>query len=172
MRTPHQQNQQASTNLIGTTPAPAVAAKNLKNVMGNNNRFITFVIVRSDDRILMQKRDDGNGKQIPYPNMWTIPGGDVQDTETHLHAVVREIKEEFKMEIASDQCRFLFSYDHDDVVGEQIFLCHVSDGVQPILHEGAAMQWMVMDEIKKLPLAFEKNKILSQIASNLKMNKF
>ena len=135
--------------------------------MENNKSFVTFVVVRPDGKILMQKRDDGNGRLIPYPNRWTIPGGDVKNAETHLYAVVREIKEEFALDVASNQCHFLFSYDHDDVMGEQIFLCRVGGGTKPILHEGAAMQWMTMDEIGKLPLAFEKNSILLQIGRSL-----
>jgi len=35
---------------------------------------VTFALISPDGMVLMQQRDDGNGRVIPYPNHWCIPG--------------------------------------------------------------------------------------------------
>jgi 8-oxo-dGTP diphosphatase len=64
----------------------------------------TIVLLSSSNKILMQLRDDGNGKSILYPNMWNFPGGEKEADESRLECAVREVKEEFNLDISSGDC--------------------------------------------------------------------
>lgn len=150
---------------------PCVCRKKYKSVVGVSDikiymsyvAAVTFIIMRPDGKILMQQRDDGQGKEIPYPNMWTFPGGEKEEQESHIEAVIREIKEEYDLDISTDQCGLILSYDHDKNLGDQIFVCRVTQDTNPKLLEGRAMQWMSLEKIKKLSLAWQLNKVLQQI---------
>jgi 8-oxo-dGTP diphosphatase len=62
----------------------------------------TVVLRRPDGTILMQLRDDGRGTSIPYPNMWNFPGGAVEPDEEPFDAAIREIAEEFEINLAKN----------------------------------------------------------------------
>lgn len=131
-------------------------------------KAVTFLITRPDGKVLMQKRDNGRGKKILYPNMWTFPGGFKEDEESHLQAVIREIKEEYNLNIMSEQCELILSYDHDSNIRDQIFFCKVPQDSKPKLNEGAAMQWMKIEKIESLQLAWQLDKVLPQIEEKIK----
>lgn len=111
-------------------------------------------------------RDDGNGKVIPYPNKWDFPGGAVEDDETSLQALAREMKEELELDIDPQRCVFLFSYTHHDIV-DDFYSYNVPQAARLVQHEGADMKWMSLDEIKKLKLAWDAHEILPQLESKL-----
>lgn len=52
-----------------------------------------ILILNSNNNVLLLLRDDKIG--IPFPNMWDIPGGEVEKDETPEQAIRREINEEF-----------------------------------------------------------------------------
>jgi 8-oxo-dGTP diphosphatase len=111
----------------------------------------------------MQLRDAGQGKPIPYPNTWNFPGGRVEQGETPLAAGIREIAEEFEILLDASACRKVWMYTHDHAEVDHVFLCAVPANATPILHEGAAYAWMMMEQIADLQLGFDQAKILSHI---------
>jgi 8-oxo-dGTP diphosphatase len=121
---------------------------------------LTFVLLRPDNNILMQLRDDGNGQKILYPNMWTIPGGGREEGESDSEGIAREIKEELNLDISVDELEFIFEFIHDGNILDKVFLYRVPQDVEPELHEGAAIEWMALEQIKKLKLAFSSEKII------------
>lgn len=121
---------------------------------------LTFVLLREDGKILMQLRDDGNGKQILYPNTWTIPGGNRELGESDVEGIIREIKEELNLEVSPSECEFIFEFMYDENVRDRVFLCRVKQDVKVELHEGAAIEWMMLRDIKKLKLAFYSEEII------------
>lgn len=129
---------------------------------------VTFLIIRPDGKILMQKRDNGRDKKILYPNMWTFPGGFKEDEESHIQAIIREIKEEYNLNITPEQCELILSYNHDNNINDQVFFCIVPQDSKPELNEGTAMQWMKIEEIKSLQLAWQLEKVFSQIEEKIK----
>lgn len=128
----------------------------------------TVLLRRPDGSILMQLRDDGRGVPIPFPNMWNFPGGAVEPHETPLECAIREIAEEFKIQIDPAICHEIWRYTHEHAAIDHIFLCAVSADIEPILHEGAAWAWMKLDKIAELELGFEQAKILAHIPPRLK----
>lgn len=123
----------------------------------------TVLLQRPDGSILMQLRDDGRGIPIPFPNMWNFPGGTVEPHETPLEGAIREISEEFKIQINPMICREIWKYTHEHAATDHIFLCAVPADTGPVLQEGAAWSWMTLDEIAELDLGFEQVKILVHI---------
>lgn len=124
---------------------------------------VTFILQRPDGKVLMQLRDDGRGRNIAYPSMWSFPGGGVEREERPVEAVIREIYEEYRLKVHESECVPLFIYVHDGKEVDQVFICEVAQSVVPILCEGAGTQWMGMEKIKNLTLAWEQDKILSQL---------
>ncbi len=124
----------------------------------------TVLLRRPDGSFLMQLRDDGGGVPIPCPNMWNFPGGAVEPNETPLEAAVREIAEEFEIQINPNACLEIWSYAHKYATLEHVFLCEVAAATVPILHEGAAWAWMTLNEISALELGFEQEKIIARIS--------
>ena len=135
--------------------------------MMDHTEGISFVLVRPDGMILMQKRDDGGGMKILYPNTWTIPGGHREGAESLLEAVIREVKEEFNLDIAPPQCKHVFTFMLDHNTKEEVFICRVPQHSSPELFEGAEMKWMSFEQIKQLELAWGKNKMLPQLEKKL-----
>ncbi len=120
----------------------------------------TCIIVGPDNEILMQLRDDGNGKKIPYPNKWNFLGGRVEANEDHVTAAVREIEEECGIVLAKNNLKLIFIYDYDNVVQDYVFAVRVQDKNIPRVSEGKDIRWLPLPEIKKLELGFHQEKIL------------
>jgi len=122
----------------------------LRNSMKNKVSATTFIIVRPDKTILMQKRDDGRGKRIAYPNKWCFPGGSKEPNEDYLTCAVREAAEEFALVLKKENCKLIHTYSYDNTENNHVFLCSVDQNQEPELREGAGMGWMTIHDIKKL----------------------
>ena len=124
----------------------------------------TVLLRRADGAILMQLRDDGLGRSIPYPNTWNFPGGAIEPGESPLDAAIREIEEEFGIRLEPAACREIWSYSHEHAPSDHVFLCNVPDDTEPpVQREGAAFAWMTLEQIGKLELGFDQARILPQI---------
>jgi 8-oxo-dGTP pyrophosphatase MutT (NUDIX family) len=101
---------------------------------------------------------------IPFPNMWNFPGGAVKPHETVLEGAIREVFEEFEIQISPTICREIWRYTRGHAATDHIFLCAVPASTISVLHEGAAWSWMTLDEIAELELSFEQAKIRTHIS--------
>jgi len=116
-----------------------------------------MIFENSKDQILLMLRD--NKKDIPFPNMWYIPGGKVEKDETPENAVIRETKEEFELEL-HDFVLFK-KYDWGEKV-EFIYYKKIDfDSKNIHLNEGQKIDWFDLSRASKLKLAFNDNKILN-----------
>ncbi|OGN08150.1 MAG: hypothetical protein A2750_03245 [Candidatus Yanofskybacteria bacterium RIFCSPHIGHO2_01_FULL_45_42] len=139
--------------------------------MENKVSAATFIIIRPDRTILMQKRDDGRGKKIPYPNKWCFPGGAKEDYDkNYVDCVIREAMEEYDLKLKKEDCRLIHVYSHDYTENDHVFLCQIDENQEPMIREGAGMEWMKINKIKKLGpgLAWVQNEIISELEKNLK----
>ena len=63
---------------------------------------VVAALIEQDKKILIAQRATGDSNVL---GKWEFPGGKVQEGETEEHAIEREIKEEFEMDIKA--IRFL-----------------------------------------------------------------
>jgi 8-oxo-dGTP diphosphatase len=53
---------------------------------------VSIIFVNDENKVLLFLRDDK--PDLPYRNMWDVPGGHVEPDETPEECIVREMKEE------------------------------------------------------------------------------
>ncbi len=114
---------------------------------------VIFALIR-DNKILMQQRDENCKK---FPLMWCLPGGARDEGENYETTLLREIKEEYDLDLKLKRCTYLMDY-HDGT--DKVYVCKVNPDQEPKLKEGLAMKWMTVDEIEKLELGFHQEGII------------
>lgn len=114
---------------------------------------VVFAIIR-DNKILMQQRDENCKK---FPLMWCLPGGESEKGENQETTLLREIKEEYDLDLKLEQCNHLMDYNNG---ADNVYLCKINPNQEPKLKEGLAMKWMTIDEIEKLELGFHQEGIV------------
>ena len=71
----------------------------------------SIIFVNDKRQILLFLRD--NTPDIPYPNMWDVPGGHVEKVENPEKCIVREMKEE--MNLTLDEFELFSKIEFDDM---------------------------------------------------------
>ncbi len=120
---------------------------------------VIFALVR-DNKILMQQRD-GNCKKFPFS--WCLPGGGSDDDESYEMTLLREVKEEYGIDLTPEQCTYLMDYNNGRT--NKVFVCNITQNQEPVLNEGLSMKWMTIDEIEKLELGFNQEGIIPVLKS-------
>jgi 8-oxo-dGTP diphosphatase len=109
----------------------------------------SILIVNDRGEILLLLRD--NKPTIPYPNMWDVPGGHVEEGETPEQCIIREMKEEMELDL---QGFGLFSVREFSDREEYVFWQRANLNIENIrLHEGQRLRWFTRDEAKQTQLA-------------------
>ncbi len=113
----------------------------------------------------MQLRD---GNSARYPHKWCFPGGRIEPGESVMEALLREVKEEYELEIEPADCTQFMLHKLSYGSSSAIFLCLYNKTKEPVCNEGADMKWMSLEEIKKLELGFEQERVLLNLEKLLK----
>ena len=109
---------------------------------------VAALIVR-DNKVLIAKRSTGD------PNVsgkWEFPGGKVKENESEEHAIEREIKEEFEMDIQAN--KFLINNICEyptKTIDLRLYECDYLSGVFH-LHDHSEYKFVNKDEILKYDL--------------------
>ncbi len=86
--------------------------------------IVAAVLMSKDGQILLGKLRKGG----VYPNCWHIPGGGVDEGETLMQALAREVREEVGLEISDLPMKLLSDTDTDQAektdkfTGEKLFV--------------------------------------------------
>jgi len=117
----------------------------------------SVIFVNDKRQVLFFLRD--NTPDIPYPDMWDVPGGHVEDGETSEQCIVREMHEEMGIELKDFQ---LFSeIEFDDRI-EYTFSKYENLDIDRIhLTEGQRLRWFTEDEAENTTLAYGFNRIIA-----------
>ncbi|NTU92910.1 MAG: NUDIX domain-containing protein [Chlorobiaceae bacterium] len=122
----------------------------------------SIILVNSRNQVLLLLRDDK--PEIPYPNMWDLPGGHVEPGETPMECIVREMMEEIETDVS--KCSLLKVYDFPDRI-EYIFLMELDVEADAIpLHEGQCLRWFAARDLQGLELAFGFDLVLNEFFAN------
>lgn len=143
-------------------------AKSIKIVMGSKISGVTFILINKSGQILLQFRDQYSKH---YPNMWCFPGGSIEKNETPIQTLLREVKEEFNINLDPNQCTQLMQHDLPYNESALVFVCQVPENQFAELHEGKAIRWFDIKDIKNTELGFEQNKVVLPILKNFLNNK-
>ena len=116
----------------------------------------SILFVNNQRQILLFLRDDI--PQIPYPNMWDVPGGHVEDHETPEECIRREIKEEMGLDL--DEYH-LFSVSEFADRTEHVYWKKANLEIAEIdLTEGQCLRWFTGHEARQTELAYGFNQII------------
>jgi len=118
----------------------------------------SIVFLNEREEILLFLRDDD--PKIPYPNMWDVPGGHVEDGETPEECIVREMKEEMDLELQDFK---LFSVREFRDRIEYTYSADAHFAIDEIdLREGQRLQWFTRSQVRRTELAYGFNQILEE----------
>lgn len=118
----------------------------------------SIIFLNDQQQILLFLRDDI--PSIPYPNMWDIPGGHVEQNETPKQCIAREMKEEMNLNIENFQ---LFTVVEFEDRIEYVFWKRSNLDINKILlTEGQCLKWFTEDEAKNTKLAYGFNQIVEE----------
>lgn len=116
----------------------------------------SILFVNEEKQVLLSLRDDI--PEIPYPNMWDIPGGHVEEGETPEQCIVREMKEEMDMDLEGFH---LFSVREFPDRTEYTFWKKAYLDIERIrMTEGQGLKWFTEEEVKGTDLACGFNGIV------------
>ena len=117
----------------------------------------SIIFVNDKRQVLLLLRD--NIPNIPYPNMWDLPGGHVETNETPEHCIVREMKEELNLTL--DQFD-LFSVDEFEDRIEYTFWKRINFDINQVkLNEGQRIKWFSESAARDTELAYGFNQIVA-----------
>ena len=118
----------------------------------------SIIFVNDKREVLLLLRD--NIPSIPYPNMWDLPGGHVETSETPEHCIVREMNEELNLTL--DQFD-LFSVDEFEDRIEYTFWKRINFDIDQVkLNEGQRIKWFSEPEARNTKLAYGFKQIVDR----------
>jgi len=138
-------------------------------VDGQAHRVILMVVdivVATDAEVLLIKR-----KNNPYAGHWALPGGFIDPGETPIQAALRELVEETGVELSAmpelvGEFREPYRDPRMEHTWSWAFKMHVDDRAATTAGDDAsATEWVAINELKNLPLAFDHADILRKALS-------
>lgn len=101
------------------------------------------------NQVLAMQRSD----QMTLPGMWEFPGGKIETNETEQEALIREIREELKVEINLLDYVNETTYAYDfGTVSLKVYTAKIISGFIS-LEEHSASKWLTADEIPTIDWA-------------------
>lgn len=108
-------------------------------------RDVTAAVVMNEGKILIAQK----GPQDKRAYRWEFPGGKIDAGETPEECVVRELLEEFEIEIRVGEllCESLFTYEEGQLLVKAYCCTWVSGELNPTEH--ADFRWVDPDELSQ-----------------------
>lgn len=126
-----------------------------------------IILINSNNEVLLLLRDDK--PEIPFPNQWDIPGGRIEEGESPIEAIRREMLEELGLQLLSDFQ--LFKIYKSDNLTDFLFWKRINLNPDEItLNEGQRLKYFSLQEIRKTELAFNYNQVLEEFFKEVVKN--
>ena len=111
---------------------------------------VVAALIEKDNKVLIAKRPTGDPNVL---GKWEFPGGKVEQNEDELHAIEREIREEFELEIKAK--KFLINNVCEypsKTVDLRLYSCDYVKG-EFKLHDHSEIAWVNKEELLTYDLA-------------------
>ena len=111
---------------------------------------VVCALIKKDNKVLIAKRATGDSNVY---GKWEFPGGKVEKDETEKHAIEREIKEEFEMDIKA--IRFITNNVCEyptRTIDLRLYECEYLSG-EFKLHDHLEYAWVDVDKLLDYDLA-------------------
>jgi len=119
---------------------------------------VSAILINRDGQVLLQQRDDNPA--IRYPAHWSLFGGTIENGESPVAAVAREVKEEIDFEM---QNFGLFREFVQNNKREFAFAGEISAGLDQLtLSEGQGMNFFYPSQLKELQIRPDDKDTLEQ----------
>jgi 8-oxo-dGTP diphosphatase len=118
----------------------------------------SIIFVNDKKQILLFLRDDL--PNLPYANMWDVPGGHVEKYESPEQCIIREMKEELNLIL--DQFKLFSEIEFEDRIEYTFWAMadFVADELE--LTEGQKLKWFTEQEVEQTQLAYGFNEIVEK----------
>ncbi len=124
-----------------------------------------MAVIEKDGKILMGNKAYGVG---PYPDTWRLPGGGIEEGESPVDAVKREVMEEVGLEVLEIKNIGIYEDDEPDKKGEMthyifnMFRVEVV-GEEKISDEFPEIKWIERSELRDAKLARPSIKLFKDL---------
>lgn len=114
------------------------------------NILVVAALIKKDNNVLIARRSTGDENVL---GKWEFPGGKVEQNETEGHAIEREIKEEFELDIKANKyitnnvCEY-----PTKTVDLRLYECEYISG-EFKLHDHSEYKWVNINELLNYDLA-------------------
>lgn len=119
-------------------------------------RGASIIFVNDKCEILLLLRD--NLLSIPYPNMWDLPGGHIEEGETPEESIISEMGEE--LDVSLDDFNLFSVNEFSDRLKYTFWKKMNFDINRLTLIEGQKIRWFTEAETKNVELAYVFNEIV------------
>lgn len=127
------------------------------------NILVVAALIKKNNDILIARRSTGDENVL---GKWEFPGGKVESNETEEHAIEREIKEEFELDIKANKyitnnvCEY-----PTKIVDLRLYECEYISG-EFKLHDHSEYKWVNINELLNYDLALADIPLAKYIANN------
>lgn len=117
-----------------------------------------ILLINNNGELLMLLRD--NIPTIPFPDMWDLPGGQVEPGEIPEETLKRELMEEMDLELAD--IKLFKVYESNDLI-DSVFWTRIDLNPDEIdLKEGQRLAYFTRDQLSQMTLAFNYNLVVEE----------
>ncbi len=132
---------------------------------------VAALLSSPDDKIIVIQRDDS--PTLRYPNMWSLPGGLVEEPETANDAIDREIQEELSVSI---EVKLWKVYERQGrnglLINQHVYAGTINEKLGDIqLNEGQGFTWISADEIVNFNFAYDFEHLIAEYFRHTTPNK-
>lgn len=127
------------------------------------NILVVAALIKKNNNVLIARRSTGDENVL---GKWEFPGGKVEPNETEEHAIEREIKEEFELDIKANKyitnnvCEY-----PTKTVDLRLYECEYISG-EFKLHDHSEYKWVNINELLNYDLAPADIPLAKYIANN------